>query len=102
MSTFSEHWDIMDGDHANHKIKIKYTVYNKELEIQIQGPRTGTINKKEYVQKKKKVKVTRKLPFLNPTPTQIADKAYENYVEAENRIDKAIAEHAKKHEEDYQ
>jgi len=99
---YSKTWYIMEGKHANHDIEIKYTVHNRKLNVRISGPRSSSTNLDRCVKRNVDRKLTRRTPFLSPSPTQIADNAWELYKDAKKRIDQAIAEHAKKHEEDYQ
>jgi len=99
--TYSKNWKIMEGSHANHKISIDYSVYNNQLTVKIKGPRAGSSGKDRYVQRTKKQKVNRTLP-IQPAPGHLADTASSLYYDAEDRIDQAIAAHAKKYDEDYQ
>lgn len=99
--TYSKNWKIMEGRHANHEITIRYSVYDSQLAVKIKGPRAGSSGKDRYVKRTKKQKVNRKLP-IRPAPGHIADNACNLYYDAEDRIDHAIAAHAKKYDEDYQ
>jgi len=94
-------WKIKEGKYAGHKISIRFYEYKNTLEARISGPRASSIGR-DYYANNVEWKIKTVLPFTSPSVSKVESKAWPIYNEAKKRIDNAIAEHAKKHEDDYQ
>lgn len=94
-------WLIEEKNHAGHKVEIYFCTWKNRLKIIVKGPRSGRANRDTNVNRRREIPVKPTLYFFGPRPSKIADKAYNEYEKTKEAIDKAIAEHAKKHGEDY-
>lgn len=94
-------WKLKEYSYAGHQVKIRYRPYSQTLEARISGPRAGSSSNERFANNVK-WKIKSKLPLFGPRASQIDDNVWPVYKEARERIDKAIAAHAKKYEDDYQ
>lgn len=94
-------WIIKETTYAGHKITIEYHDWDHELVASIRGPRAGS-GKSKRTANSVTWKINSRIPFMSPTINKVAKNVRPIWREAEKRIDKAIAEHAKKYEDEYQ